>query len=47
MKDYVFIAKMDSNGRVRVPKEARVAKGYVPGKLYEITIREMEDARPC
>lgn len=41
MKDYTFIAKLDSNGRIRVPKEARDAKGYRSGTLYEVTIREI------
>ena len=41
MKDYTFIAKMDSQGRIRVPKKGRDAKGLVPGELYEVTIREV------
>ena len=42
MKDYTFIAKMDSQGRIRVPKKGRDAKGFTPGDLYEVTIKEIK-----
>lgn len=38
---HTFIAKMDSQGRIRVPKQVRDAKGFAPSELYEVNIKEI------
>jgi len=40
---YVFIAQMDSMGRLRIPAIGREAKGYEPGMRFNVTIVELEE----
>ena len=40
--DFTFIAKMDSVGRLRIPKEVLDIKGYKRGAVFEVTLKPLK-----
>ena len=39
---YVFIAQMDSMGRLRIPARGREANGYKPGMTFRVMILKID-----
>ena len=48
MKDdeVTFIVKMDSVGRLRIPKDVLDVKGYKRGMVFEVTVRPLVPSKP-
>jgi len=42
MEQYSFIAKMDNQGRLRIPKPAVDVNGYEPGTAFKVVITKID-----